>query len=668
MGLLTKALGTVSGPGYSLGHSLNSSAVSTLFGQGGDKINVLEEYAGIAWKCIDIRAERLSSQDLFVERLVASKWQEDPNHDFNTVLEGGDGETDQSELLEAHEKSMCLFGEAFWYFSKGATSNKPYSVYLLNPNSMTVMVANNKVTGYVWQEDGNRATLDLEEVAHYKIQDWRHSFRGTGPMQSAGWFIRSSRYTMTYVNNFMENNAIPAGVIVAEGGVGDDDWTLFKSEWTAKYGGIDNAGKTGFLRNSKVNFVKTGLSLGEVDFDKVKESDMKSIMVMFGISKPMMAIFDDINRASAITARRLFAEAITQPALMKLKRKLTKKVKKWYGKEYQVEATNPVPEDDEIRMIRLEKGTNKWMTVNEARIADGLEPLGKEYDVIREVAKPQEQPVTTPSKSLGKIIIRTKNNKADFSYEMKEDFRSETEDIQVKYEQQFFKESNTFFKEQKERVLGQIGTKQKLIAAGFDAEEEAKELAGNVLPMFILMAKEQGQLAAGFAGSAGTEFELTPVMETYIRNSLLKSFGSFNSDTQDLLAKAIAEGIYAGESVNQITKRIDAIYKDVLGVKEPGYRIERLVRTEVIKANNEVTEAAYRQTGVVERKEWFANPGHCEYCASLNGNIIRLGGTFVAKGETLEGSDGGTRLNDYEDVKHPPVHSQCRCTLIPVIE
>lgn len=653
------------GANYELGHSLSSSAVSTLFGKGGDKINVLEEYAGIAWKCIDIRAERLSAEDLFVERLVAKKWQANPAHDFNAILEGGDGENDQSELLEAHEKSMSLFGESFWYFSKGESSQKPFAIYLLNPNSVTVMISGQKVTGYVWQEEGNRVAFDVDEIAHFKIHDWRHPFRGTGPMQSAGWFIRSSRYTMTYVNNFMENNAIPAGVIVAEGGVSDDDWKLFKSEWAAKYGGIDNAGKTGFLRNSKVNFVKTGLSLGEVDFDKVKESDMKSIMVMFGISKPMMAIFDDINRASAVTARRLFAEAVTEPALMKLKRKLTKKVKKWYGPDYQIESTNPVPEDDEIKMLRLEKGTNRWMTVNEARIADGLEPLGTEYDVII----PENRiPERTPAKSIGKITIRTKNNKADFSYEMKESFRSETEDIQLKYEQQYLQVTNKLLTEQKKRVLSQIGTKQKLIAADFDPEEEARKMTEEALPLFILLAEEQGKLAAGFVGNAGSEFKLTPVLETYIRESIGKSHSSFNVETRELIAKAVQEGLERGDSMTDIAHAISGIYKDVLGVKTPGFRTERLVRTEVIKTSNEITEAAYRQSGLVRKKEWFANPGRCEFCAALNGSIVQLGSPFVSLGGQIEGVDGGTRINAYEDVRHPPVHPQCRCTLIPVIE
>lgn len=654
------------GANYELGNSLSGTAVSTLFGTGGAEINVLEEYSGIAWKCIDIKAERLADQDLFVQRLVDNKWQEDKQHPFNLVLEGGDGQLDQSELLEAWSKSMDLYGEAFFYFSKGERSAQPFAVYPLNPASMTVLIANKKVTGYIWQEDGERVLMDVSEVKHWKYHDWRHPFRGTGPMQSAGWFIKSSRYTITYLNNFMENNGIPAGVIVAKDGFpNDDDWNLFKEQWAAKYSGINNAGKTGFVRGANLEFVKTGLSLGEVDFEKVKKSNREDIMFMFGISKPMAAIFDDINRASAVTAERLFAKSLTSPSLRRLQRKLSKSVAIWYGPQYQIGATNPVPEDDEIRITRLEKGVNKWLTVNEARIADGLEPLGSEFDVIQSQTP---TPAAAP-KSIGKIRIKTikKNNKAEFSYEMKESFRGEMQDIQEKYEQQFLQKSNKVLKAQKEMVLDQLQPK-KVVTAHFDPEEESKKLAEEVLPLFILLAQEQGQLAASFVGGPDTQFSLTEVTQKYIAASVAKATLGFSQETQEKIAKALADGLTEGESIARIAKRINALYDEVLGVKTPGYRIERLARTEVIKTSNEITETAYKQTGLVKKKEWFANPGKCEFCAALNGSVIQLGASFVPKDGKLEGVDGGTRVNTYEAVNHPPVHAQCRCALLPVIE
>lgn len=663
LGFVLSNLGKLyeTGGNYALGQSLSSNAVSSLFGRGGSAINVLEEYNGFAWKVINIRAEMLSAEDLFVERLVGKQWQADPSHPFNLILEGGEGQYDLSELLEAHSKSMDLYGESFWYFSKGASYGKPMAVYLLDPASMTLMVKDNRVTGYVYQHDGVRATLELDEVKHFRIIDPRQPFRGYGPMQAAGWFVRSQRYVTTYVNNFLENNAIPAGVIVAKGTVDDGDWQQFKNEWKSKYAGIDNAGKTGFVRGSDLEFVKTGLSLGEIDFDKIKNSSRDDVMSMFGISKPMMAIFDDINRASATVAFQLFAKTFTKPALKKLTRKLTKSVASWYGAQYQIESTNPVPEDDEIKLQIYDKGVGRWVTINEARAAYGLDPLpgGDLIDTTK-------APTPDTTKSLGKITVKTVN-KTTFSYEMKESFRGQTEKLQEKYEEKFFRTTQPILKEQKASVISQI-TPKKANDTQFSVDQEAKKLDDALYNMFLQLATEQGALSIVFAGDETMKFELTPMMEKYIQTSISKATKSFTEETQMKIADALAEGIGSSESIADITRRIDAIYDDVLGVKTPGYRIDRLARTEVIKTSNEITEAAYKQTGVVEKKEWFANPGACEFCKALDGSIIRLGGTFVSKDSTIDGVDGGSRVNTYEDVKHPPTHPACRCTIAPVLE
>lgn len=651
-----------SGGNYALGNSLSGTAVSTLFGTGGDDINVIQEHNGFAWKVINIRSEALADQEIFVERQIKDKWQEDERHEFNKVLAGGEGDLDKYELLEAHQVSMDLYGEAFWYFTTGERMSKPMGRMLLDPTAMTVLVAGNRVTGYVYQKDGQRIVFDLDEIAHFRIHDPSRPFRGSGPMQKSGWFVRSARYTYTYVNNFLENNAIPAGVIVGSSDVNDDDWKLFKRQWTEKHSGIDNAGKTGFVRGSELDFVKTGLSLGEVDFEKMKNSSRDDVLAMFGIPGALMGIFEDVNRASSVSVRQLFAQTFTSPALKRVQRKLTPKVQKWYGTEYQIGSSNPIPEDRELKLDEYDKGVGRWITINEAREAYGLDPI-KGGDVI---ASETQAPAAPPKKTIGKVRIKTVT-KADFSYEMKESFRSETEELQKKYEKKFYQEVNPILKAQKEMILDQLKPR-KITDGHFNAHEEAEKLGKAVLPLFLALADEQGLLAVQFAGNAGSKFVLTAPMKKYIEQSVMKAAATFTKDTQDKIAKEIAEGLQEGESISKVGKRINGVYDEVLGVKTPGFRTERLARTEVIKASNEITEAAYKQSGVVQKKEWFANPGRCEFCASLDGSIISLGATFVPKDSTLEGANGGTRVNSYEDVRHPPVHPSCRCTLIPVVE
>lgn len=671
MGILSRAINKsamVEGKGYSLGHSIPTNSVSTLTGSGGNNINVIEEYNAFAWKCIDIRATMLSAEDLFVEKFVGKDWQRDILHDFNDVLEGEDGQRDLSELLEAHEKSLAIYGESFWYFSKGERYGKPVGIYLLNPNDVTVLVADKKIKGYVYNENGNKIILDLDEVSFWRSDDGKNSFRGKGPMQAAGWFIRSARYVNTYVNNFLENNAIPAGVIVAKGSVNNEDWDLFKEGWTQKYSGIDNAGKTGFIRGTDLDFVKTGLSLGEVDFEKLKNTSRDDVMIMFGISKPMMAIFDDINYASALTARQLFALMITRPTLKALSRKLTKKVAKWYGKGYRISSSNPVPEDDEAKLNKFDKLLNRAFTVNEVRAAYGEEPIdGGDVIVPPPTLASEGSKSFLAPKTAGKVVIKLKSTTKGKADKEKEAYRKSCDVIEDKYIDEIIKLATPILKAQHARVVDQIQPK-KIIDAYFDIEQETITLTDEVLAGFVGLARAQGALALGYIGKDEQSFKLTPVMETFIKDAVRKAALGFTQDTQAYVAQALTDGINAGESSKDIAKRIGKIYEDVYGTKAPGYRLDRIARTESARISNKVSITAFKESGVVRKKEWYANPGHCGYCSVLNGSIISIDSTFVPKGATLTDNEGNTRINDYSDIQEPPAHVGCRCRPLPVIE
>ena len=93
-------------------------------------------------------------------------------------------------------------------------------------------------------------------------------------------------------------------------------------------------------------------------------------------------------------------------------------------------------------------------------------------------------------------------------------------------------------------------------------------------------------------------------------------------------------------------------------------RASMISRTEITRASNEASEQAYSQGGV-EFKEYLAelDDRTSEICQELNGKIVKIWENFAEKWQTI----GGHTL-DYEDIKHPPTHPNCRSTLIPVID
>lgn len=197
----------------------------------------------------------------------------------------------------------------------------------------------------------------------------------------------------------------------------------------------------------------------------------------------------------------------------------------------------------------------------------------------------------------------------------------------------------------------------------FDISEANGIFEKDLYPYLVSMALEQGGLALVFAGDSDHEFKMTDALATAMKNSTRRMADQFNSDTLDALTATLTEGVQAGESLGKLTNRVSDVYD---GAK--GYRAERIARTETQSASGDATIAAYKQTGYVVSKKWFANPGACEFCEALDGQTVGLDEAFVDKGDTITGTDGGTYEVSYDDVEAADAHPNCTCTIIPVRE
>ena len=90
---------------------------------------------------------------------------------------------------------------------------------------------------------------------------------------------------------------------------------------------------------------------------------------------------------------------------------------------------------------------------------------------------------------------------------------------------------------------------------------------------------------------------------------------SINKTTLEALRHELALGFEAGESIQQLTKRIEGYFEGNARMRE-----EMVSRTETIAANNEGILHRYELEGV-EKSEFFASPNACEVCLPLDGQI-----------------------------------------------
>ncbi|MDP2363630.1 MAG: minor capsid protein [Ignavibacteria bacterium] len=134
--------------------------------------------------------------------------------------------------------------------------------------------------------------------------------------------------------------------------------------------------------------------------------------------------------------------------------------------------------------------------------------------------------------------------------------------------------------------------------------------------------------------------QLDDFAKTWILQRSLTLAKSINMTTIEALRHELALGFEAGESIKQITKRIEGYFTE-----NAHMRAERIARTEVISASNEGALHRYELEGIT-KSEFYPSPDACDICLALAGEYP----TSETHGMITERT-----------------HPNCRCVFLPVV-
>ena len=194
----------------------------------------------------------------------------------------------------------------------------------------------------------------------------------------------------------------------------------------------------------------------------------------------------------------------------------------------------------------------------------------------------------------------------------------------------------------------------------FDGDEDWTAMLQDISGQFMKdMYDEFGnaaydglQLQLGEGAIAGAFNIDDPRVTDFIDKYTYQFAEGLGDTTVDLLKDAMTAGMEQGLSMDGISELISQVFDDET-------RADLIARTETIRASNYGALEGYKQSGVVNQKEWLCTEDDrlCEECSAMDGTVIDLDDNFQDEED-----------NDYEDVGAPPLHPNCRCTLIPVVD
>jgi len=165
---------------------------------------------------------------------------------------------------------------------------------------------------------------------------------------------------------------------------------------------------------------------------------------------------------------------------------------------------------------------------------------------------------------------------------------------------------------------------------------------------------EQGSKVLDFLGVGGNIDLATETASRYFRHDVAELVKGIDETTRQQLKETLEEGFKKGEGIDKLQKRVKDVFQEA-----KTSRARMIARTEAIRASNTASVEAYRQSGVVEAKEWLAERDSrtCPFCMEMDGKVIGLNEAYFKEGDIMK--VGGQKLDIAIGVPEPPLHSNC---------
>ncbi|MCK5016453.1 MAG: phage portal protein [Candidatus Peribacteraceae bacterium] len=538
------------------------------------------------------------------------------------------------QFLQLLQLYIGLVGEAFIVLNFNRLG-VPAEMWLAPPQNMVVVPSSETyISHYVYRKGVGRMRLEVPEVIHIMNPNPHNPYRGLGTAQTIGVDLDSEKYAVRYQNRLFYNDATPGLMIEYPEIPEKKERDKIREEWNEIHQGWRNARKTGFLwGGAKANTL--ALTNRDMEYWRLRKINRETIIGAYHIPTSMLGIEGPGSRARVEADELVFSKYVLKPALTRLKESFNEQLVPLFDDGYILDFDDVVPENREAVVTEVEKLYPAGViTLQEARVKLGLDAEPEEGDTFAAPPSPMDF-AYKEAKHASLVNRRFDEEQKEARWKLMADHAEENEKL-------FKKLFKRLWFEQMDAIVEEYAITQETI----DVDAAANQWNESLTPMITEiyegafdLATEGGELSPAHRQVGDG---LNPAALEWIATRSLSLAQMVNGTTKEELRKALALGFEEGESIPQLTKRIKTYYQN-------GYerRANMVARTEVIAASNEGALQGYEHEGI-EKAEFYAalDERLCVECEALHGVIYPINETHGVI----------------------PVHPDCRCTFIPIVD
>ena len=387
----------------------------------------LKSAEGWVYAAVSAIANEVATIDLHLYQKKGDEMKEIFEHDLLTLLYKVNNFTTKFDHFASTQQYLELAGEAPWLLERNK-AKEIVAVYLLRPDKLEIKYDSEKlIGGYTYNvEGGGKLEFEKDDIILIRYPDPVKLLRGCGTLSAVRRTFDIDRYSEEWNKNFFYNSARPDAVLTTDGKLTDEQLERLRKQWEKSYRGLSNSSKLAIFE-AGLKYTPMQLSQKDMDFLEQQKFTRDKILSIFRVPKTVVAITDDVNLANARMAAYSFAKWTIRPKMKKLVEQLNEFLVPFYGDDLYLDFTDPVPEDygAKIKKYVAALGQSGWMTINEVRALENLEPIEGGDAVLRmgmEVGRKQEKKkkqTLTPTEMMKRIMARENKIQKKFDENIK---------------------------------------------------------------------------------------------------------------------------------------------------------------------------------------------------------------------------------------------------------
>ena len=483
-------------------------------------------------------------------------------------------------------------------------------------------------------------------------------------------------------NNQMSSGGVLAGLLSTDVRLSEQELTAIKTKWEERYGGISKAGTMAFL-GAGFKFTQMGISAADMKMLETSNVTKNEIGTAFGVPGIFLGDMQSVDYSNAQTQERILYSNTICPKADRLADRITTFLLPMLGLKgltfkFDYSTIEALQENKlqraQIDEVLIRSGS---LTINEARLRDGLEPVdwGDAWwasamlvpmTTAEVSAPPPPNPAPVPvlpAKAISSPLDEGKGLTPSFcrglhTPEARNLIKAAFLTKVAPQERKFAQATMKGFNKQEKRVVAYLENGKSMKALVWDDLFQEEDMADNWHSLYVAFGLQSAEeVAARYSmhipdGSA---------ILAWIKKQERAHSKYVNDTTAQEIDKIISQLKAEGASIPDMVKATKEYFGGI------GYRAERVARTEVISVNNMAAQNTYVENGVKEH-EWLStadnqtrgNDPKDDYShVDADGEVVGIDEPFT--------QSGGSLMYPGDPDGEPGNVINCRCTILPVI-